>query len=269
MNEELRVYKTFFCSFGDSRLSTTLKRIGSQARQMKAYDNIFLYNERDIDEAFRHKFKNKLSPIHRGFGYWCWKPQVILQTLERIDDGDIMQYCDAGCHLNPDGRKRLLEYFDIAANSKSGILLFRDPTVWDYQYTKGDLFNYLKVIDNKAITHTNQFAGGIWFIRKEEATINFIKSCIAVFEADFSLIDDSASKIPNFEGFIDHRHDQSISSILAKQIGVEELSSNEFYTTGDWSELKDYPIWTKRDKNFGFIHQLKKAVYPLYKLIFK
>lgn len=41
------------------------------------------------------------------------------------------------------------------------------------------------------------------------------------------LITDQVSDIPNHPSFIEHRHDQSVLSILAKQLGVEALPPGE------------------------------------------
>lgn len=273
--------KKVFCTFGDTRLRKSLKRIKKQALLMSVYDEILINDQSNLSKDFTKKFQDKLNKHTKGFGYWCWKPQIILQTLEKMQDGDLLQYVDAGCHLNVHGKKRLLEYFDMANNSKSGVVLFKakekeecepgEPFYenYEYKFTKGDLFKYFNVVNDIEITHTNQFAGGIWFIKKNRKNIDFIKSWIEVFENNFSLIDDTESVFPNFEGFVDHRHDQSIISILAKIRGVEKVSISELYTEKDWSELIDYPIWTMRDKNFGLIQELKKFIYPFYQYLTK
>ncbi|SMO61506.1 hypothetical protein [Solitalea koreensis] len=265
-------YKKVFCSFGDSRLQKSLKRIKDQAVEMNAYDKIFIYDETFLDTLFQNKFSDKLKPGCRGFGYWCWKPQVILQTLEKMDEGDILQYSDSGCHLNKNGRDRLLQYFDIAKNSNSGILSFRTKhehelcsgesfyANYEYKYNKADLLQYFNVLNDRRFTHTVQYEAGIIFIRKEKFTVEFIKRWIATFSENFGFIDDSPSKIPNLDGFIDHRHDQSIYSILCKINGVKELFSSEYYVEGDWSQLENYPIWVKRDMDFGLAHRIKRKI---------
>ncbi|WP_199104594.1 hypothetical protein, partial [Aquitalea sp. ASV11] len=92
-----------FLSFADKRMKKSLTRIKSQAEEMGIYDEIIITTEDDLDANFKENFKEKLKYNIRGFGYWCWKPQIILQTLNKMKDGDILQYTDAGCHLNPSG----------------------------------------------------------------------------------------------------------------------------------------------------------------------
>jgi hypothetical protein len=189
-----------------------------------------------------------------------------------MEEGDVLQYTDSGCHLNPRGKKRLLEYFEIVSKSKSGILAFRskseeeidsgdlNPKILEYQYNKGDLLEYFKCLNDKSITHTPQFQGGIIFIRKEKSTVEFVKKWISVFEQNFNLLNDSPSIIPNISGFIEHRHDQSIYSLLCKEKHVDYLFTNEYFTVNKWENLDEKPIWVKWDKDFGVIDRVKNFI---------
>ena len=266
------IYNKHFCTFADSRLIKSLARIEKQALQMEFYDKIFVYDENKLNLDFKNKFKEHLVKGTRGFGYWAWKPQVILQTLMEVNEGDVIQYSDAGCHLNSKGKKRLLEYFDLAKKSRSGILSFRgknnneSPQSENYyqnlehRYNKADLLNYFGVLNEDDVINTGQFEAGIIFIRKDKETIKFVNEWINVFSNNFNFINDSPSLIPNHINFIDHRHDQSIYSILCKLSDVEELCTSEYYTKGNWEELSYAPIWVKRDMNFGMVDKLKKNI---------
>ena len=272
--------KKYFCSFADKRLYRSLSRISHQAVQMEIYDTIYLFDESNLDNSFREKFSEHLRPGTRGYGYWCWKPQVILQILEKMNDGDILQYTDSGCHLNPAGKKRLLEYFEIVSKSNSGILAFRsksaeekdkedlNPVILEYQYNKADLLNRFDFLDKEEITKSPQFQGGIIFIRKDNSTVDFVKKWISVFEESFSFIDDSPSIIPNLSGFIEHRHDQSIFSLLCKQIKVDYLFTNEYFTINNWEKLDDKPIWVKWDKDFGICERVRNYIKRKLKFLF-
>ena len=35
----------------------------------------------------------------RGYGYWLWKPYLIMKTLEQMNDNDILVYADCGCEI--------------------------------------------------------------------------------------------------------------------------------------------------------------------------
>jgi hypothetical protein len=274
MTEKSQTFGKYFCAFADSNLHISSKRIAKQAEAMYIYDGIYIYNETDLDTDFKKKYKEHLILGSRGYGYWSWKPQVILQVFNLIDEGDVVQYSDIGCHLNPKGRARLEDYFEITKQSENGVLAFRSKTreelsqgecFYDYNdinYTKMDLIEYFGITDRIDLLKSPQFGGGIGFFRKDVKTIKFLKDWNKVYETDFALADDTPSKIQNHPDFIEHRHDQSIFSLLCKITGVEEIFATEFYTQGDWNELSDFPIWAKRDKKLTWstrkVMKLKK-----------
>lgn len=262
------MYKKYFCSFADKRLHRSLNRISIQAKAMQIYDSIHVVDESFLHPDFRTKFHQYLRPSVRGYGYWSWKPQVILQILDVMDYGDILQYTDSGCHLNSEGKDKLLEYFEIASNSKTGILAFKskdfDPSVdeadqtviREYQYTKAELLDYFGVLNNIDVINSPQYQGGVIFIRKENETIEFVKKWIEIFSINFNFIDDTPSQIQELPGFIEHRHDQSIFSLLCKETKVDYLYTDEYYTKENWETMRDKPIWVKWDKDYGFLRRV-------------
>jgi len=73
-----------------------------------------------------------------------------------------------------------------------------------------------------------------------------------------SLIDDTPSKTNNDHDFIEHRHDQSVFSLLCKLNKIYSLSASECEWAEDangryWSHLKLNPILAKRDKKKFFL----------------
>ncbi len=253
--------KKILCTFASYPLSKGFDRYKKEAEAFGVFDEIYTYDENDLDKEFRKKYGRFLHPFSRGYGYWGWKPLIIKQTLEKMVEGDILLYTDLGCILNVEGKPRLLEYFDITEESKSGILCARtqDQThavrkelaFFEYQYNKGDILDYFGVRDNKEYTHTRQFEAGIVFYRKGPVVEAFLKEWIEVVKNNFDFITDKPSKSPNLPGFIDNRHDQSVFSILAKKYNIAEFSRNELcpneYDNYDWNVMKPYPIWAKRE----------------------
>jgi len=280
--------KKVFLSFADSKMHRALNRIKRQALNMQVYDEAIVCNETNLSSDFREKFKDKLVPGSRGYGYWCWKPQIILQTLEKLNDGDILTYCDAGCHFNERGKKRLIEYFDIVTNDKFGILAFQGivpifhdgrklSDLADKKWCKGDLLDHLGMRDLNTVTNSQTIGAGIIFFKKNSETMNFIEKWIKVFSENFSLIDDTPSKSANLEGFIEHRHDQAIFSLLCKLNNVKTISAYEYWYPRkenpyipDWSALKYYPIHARRDKtSYSKFHTLIIKITSLFKRVIR
>ncbi len=251
---------------------------------MGVYDQTNILTENDLNDNFKKQFIQHLTTGSRGYGYWCWKPQIILQTLADMDDGDILQYTDAGCHLNIKGKNRLEEYFEIAANSPSGILAFQTkkpdpPFVYDgrnlldlrdYKWTKGDLLDYFDVRYRDDIINTPTIGATIIFIRKCPASFIVIKQWLKTIQDNFALIDDTASASPNLDGFIEHRHDQSIFSLLCKINNIKTLSAYEYWYPSikkhykpDWDQLRQFPIHARRDKDYGPIRNLRHLFFKI------
>lgn len=236
--------KRYICSFADTRMKAALNRFEKEAVRMKSYDGIFLYDETLLDVQFYKHFKDKFRL--RGFGYFVWKPQVILQTFQKMNYGDLLQYSDIGCHLNKYGKKRLNEYFEILNNSKSGILGFQTDYPEKY-WTKGDLFQYFGYNKNTNIIESGQVCATLFFVKKTEVCMKIIEEWLAVFYNNFSLLDDSPSERKNYEGFIENRYDQSAFSLLAKKYSFPVLDhgieNHTFYG--------NYPIFALRDRGDG------------------
>ena len=47
----------------------------------------------------------------RGNGYWLWKPFIILETLKKMDDNDVLLYLDSGDIFTDGVVGFLKEYF--------------------------------------------------------------------------------------------------------------------------------------------------------------
>ena len=265
--------KKYLISFASPDLKKSARRYYDQSKEMNFYDDIYVFSISDLEERHQkfifHLLKNNKK---NGYGYWFWKPLIISQFLERIKENDIINYTDIGCHFNKNGINRLHEYIEKIELSEKGILAFQYnpledfkgnsdfefPDIKEYIYTKADLFEYLGVLKNREITHSNQFWAGNIFFKKNLFTKNFLNKWLDIFEKRFDLIDDTSSKLENFKDFSHHKHDQSAFSILCKLNKINSISAYEcewFYKNGVryWNHTQNSPIIAKRDKKYNFI----------------
>ena len=236
----------YLCSFADSRMSPTLERVRTQAEASSFFEKAFLYDEYSLDGSFFEKFSRKLIEGSRGFGYWVWKPYVVLETLRKIPDGAVLLYMDAGCWINPKGNRRLEFFVNKTLQNPSGMLVYELGTdCLERYWTKGDLLDFFKVRNAEEITESPQRCATVFFIRKNPANIEFVEKWLAAFDR-FDLIDDTPSVSCNLDGFIENRHDQSVFSIMTKVcVGgvIEVLPYSSFLC-----KSMENPIWTLRDK---------------------
>lgn len=248
--------KKFFVSFADSKFAPTLSRLRKQVEEMGCFERILIMNEKDLDTSFRKKIKPILS---RGYGYWIWKPYIILKAMELMEEGDELLYCDAGCHLNSAGRERLLEYFRQVSGSSVKVGGFEiGAQNNERRYTKMDLLVYFGVQGNDALLNRGQICATHVLLQKCTASEEFIRKWYEL-AADLHNVDDSPSILPNFPEFVVHRYDQSIFSLLCKTRGAVILPGNEVWPADDrsWELLDKFPIHDRRDKQFSKIGYIK------------
>ena len=266
--------KIYFLSFADSRMQTAAERIAEQAKQMGVFEDVFVLNETLLGDDFKRKWQQVLQPGVRGFGYWCWKPYIILKTLEKLSDNDILLYCDAGCHLNPKGLTRLLCYFEQLRNDALGIKAFTAHysliDVKERRWTKGSIFDFFDCRNKTSVTDSAQIAATQVMIRKCYRSMDFVNEWYDAICKDFALIDDTPSKSKNLSGFIEGRHDQSIFSVLFKLRGGIAFPSKET-ELGLGGNKDELPIWNIRDRGYKdtrFIARLKRWLKSR-KILFK
>lgn len=225
--------------------SRPLKRIGHEAESMRVFDNIFLYTENDFDKDYVAKYGNRFK--ERSFGYWQWKPYVIRKVYNQMKSGDILFWCDSGCHLNKRGKRRLKEYINMLQHSDKSILVFIQ-SLQERNWTKGDFFRYFNM-DYSRFTD-NQFWSGGFFLKKTTQCDAFLDDWYDICHNHHELTTDAPSEFKNFSSFKENRHDQSALSMLIHaryKDSVLILSADETWADEDWSLLWRFPIWACRD----------------------
>lgn len=241
---------------------------------MAVYDRVVIMNERDLDPVFRARYHQRLRHDVRGFGYWVWKPQVLRQVMATCKEGDVVHYADIGCHLNSVGRARMEEYLSLADGAPTGVLAFslhlptgHEARRWhghppdnlrERFWTKRYLLDHLDVRHQTHIVDSPQMISGTFLLRCGAPTRSLIDVWASVWEQDFALVDDTRSPGGEAPEFIQHRHDQSVFSILCKLRGVATLSAVECEYPGqdgrwDWQALAAFPIHCRRDLQRSWI----------------
>ena len=72
----------FFITYGDNQYFIQRRRLSYQAKKFNIFHKVITYKKTSLDEQFRNRFKELLKKP-KGSGYWIWKSQIILQTLEK------------------------------------------------------------------------------------------------------------------------------------------------------------------------------------------
>ena len=241
--------KIGFLTFGDGHISwrKTADRLEKSAKKSKYFIKAQAFSLRDIASDVTPS-ETDFMKHHRGFGYWIWKPISILRFIGENPTLDLILYLDAGCHLNINNlSKKLLDDFCSVAY-KEGILAFRS-THNEKDWTKRDLLEMFP----SEFANTTQFHATI-IIGTPDALSEVCKLWINVAQKkNHHFIDDSPSILKNETSFQEHRHDQSILSLLLKSRGLTGIPDSSVYFV-DYSEAAAFPIWITRHvsrSNFG------------------
>lgn len=200
------------------------------------------------DKKFVYKYRKV-----RGYGYWLWKPLVILDFLEKNTDLDFIIYLDVGCEFNAN-RNSLHTLSRYLSKAKSyGFVAFSTET--ERFWSKQSLVNYLKL--DKQLIDSPQIQSGI-IIFDTRIVKELCEEWVEIMRYNnYQLLKDvPKSKIyREIRGFKEHRHDQSIFSIIAKKrlLGYIYDSTDETYFPENWKKNLDKPFFAARNLRFSSI----------------
>jgi hypothetical protein len=178
--------------------------------RVAGFDRAIPYGRNDVDAEFSSKNKRILSQ-RRGDGYWLWKPYFIEKALASLSEGDLLFYSDSGAHfigsIDPIIEAGLRSNQDIVAFELSDV---------EKRWTKRDAF-VLMNCDSQRYTDSPQRLASFALFRKSAFSLQFAREYLRLAQ-DARLITDSPNVMgkDNYPEFHDHRHDQSIFSLLTK-----------------------------------------------------
>lgn len=248
--------------YGISYASRDFIRCKEKANVFKKsgyFDYFDMCGEDDIDENFKENNKEIWYNSKRGGGWWIWKPYIIYEKLKTMMNNDVLVYFDAGCQLctTIESKKRFNQYIEMVNNHWTGHLRFLlSSNCQEKKYTNQYTINYFENRYNTKMykyISNEQLVGGIQIIRKNKFTMDFFKEVLSILEDNKHLFDETYTQTGE-----NHRHDQSIMSLLYKLKGGDLIIKDETWfgrggCLGDanfGSTLsKKYPIWATRYKN--------------------
>jgi hypothetical protein len=172
----------------------------------KGIDVVLAYRLEHLSEEFRVQHRHILEQP-RGAGYWLWKPYIIRDGMDRAEEGDVVVYLDAGVlihrHLEP-----LLEQ---ARRRELMLVKNRHP---NRPYVKRDCF-VLTGTDLPECHEAPQLDASCLLIKNTRANRELIATWLDLC-TDARILTDAPNECrqPNLPGFVSHRHDQAVLSLL-------------------------------------------------------
>jgi hypothetical protein len=215
-----RLFFTF--AGGHQKYIESSEKIFNNIKNTNLFDKQTYFKEDFLknDDNFWKKHEKFIKNNQRGYGLWLWKPYLIKKMFDRMNNGDIVFYLDSGCELgNIDHIKKCLSIIKTDLIIGTEVLHERKEKHW----TKKDLFIKLNLLDDKYTETTQRQAGTNMFLIND-TTRKLVNEWYEL-SCEYHNIDNSPSKNENFPGFKEHRHDQSIFSLLTKKYNIYSKTS--------------------------------------------
>ena len=190
------------------------KRLIEQANNTNYFDKTFLFTDKELkdDKIFWKQHSEFIQKNRRGYGYWIWKPYIIKKTMKEMNDGDILLYSDCGNEIGGKKKDLIPKFFEYVNKEK----LIYTTTQIEKEWNKMDLLLYLGVNKDNILNSQQRQAGLVMFLVCKE-TKDLVNKWYSI-ACNYHMIDDSPSYTPNLKYFKEHRHDQSIFSLLSKKL---------------------------------------------------
>ena len=220
------MYKKYAITFGGGKQAylDAATRLKKQIESLNVFDEVISFTPDDLkkDDTFWEQHGNFIELNKKGYGYWIWKSYIINSVLGTMNEGDILFYADSGCEAHARKRDYLLQSINRIETDSQPIYFskLRGSKFRESRWTKNDVFDKIDISSNNRVKRTAQNQAGILLIRKCAISEELISEWDKLTKIDnYHLVDDTPSSTPNHHGFMQHRHDQSILSVLLKKKG--------------------------------------------------
>jgi len=205
------------------------KALNNSALMFGDVDYVYAYNREQLVKTNYYKQNKVLLDQPRGCGYWAWKPFIILQTLNKVNDGDYVVYCDVGKPVdlvtNDHGNlittslKPLVEWAERNDGMLPGVYLSNHGP--SKHWIKRDCY-ILMDCDTPQYHETPTVQAGYTVWKKSSSVIKFLEKWQSL-NLDPRLISDQGNTLdkPNYDGFNRNCHDQATLTLLTEKLGVK------------------------------------------------
>lgn len=209
----IKITKIDFISFaeGSQDYYGALKRIENQALSLNFFSSVETFKKEKLYNNFWNKHREFIEKNSKGYGYYIWKPYIILEQLNKLEDSDILWYADAGCEIDCTKRNLFVETVKFVQKNciACGI------NCQEREYTKRDLLIYMNM-DLPCYTDDFQYEATSICFKKCKKVMDFVTEWCRITQ-HYNLIDESVSINSEYPDFRENRYDQSVFSLLMKR----------------------------------------------------
>lgn len=247
---------------GLEKYRNAARALANDACECGFFKEVFLYT--DLQPSQKYVHENLIIRIPdwseedfqfirnntRGFGFWLWKPIIINSVLSSMMEGDFIVYLDGGCEISPLGTKRLHQYINIC-NESGGLFFHLEHN--EEKFTKNELLEYLNTPEEQRVSP--QIQATIFVIKNCQETRALAEKWLTLSRLDsMRLLTDEKSPSKQSNQFIDHRHDQSILSLLVKESTFSVIPAEDNFDSRLYNIINSWvfliPFHSRRAKKY-------------------
>ena len=191
-----------------------------------------------------YKNNKEILSSKTGAGYWLWKPYIIANLMDKLNDGELIVYSDVGDMFHPE----LFPYVEDLMGPDDPCLLLIGGFPQKL-LTKRDCFVYMDC-DEEDYWECTQLEGGMQFWRNTPEARKVVSEWLEACTDRRILTDDeNVSGKENFDGFRGHFHDQAVLTNLACKYGLSAVPQQD--------QIRHYlecnvDYWYERNEESGF-----------------
>lgn len=220
-------------------------RIQEEMKNCGYFDTFVSVNGNEIVDYFasskNHAWKSQNS--QKGYGWYAWKSLIVYKALKDLNDNDLLIWLDAGMHIKPSMGSKVHEYYSKLIDSEKDVMPFRIKYT-EAAFNKRDtveevIRRYPENAREILASDIYQFCTGAFIIKKTKSSLKLVKDWHEISidkELHFSN-DNPSTSGPESTEFIDHRHDQSIFSLLCKLGPANIIVNNDNFADDETSDL--------------------------------
>lgn len=210
-------------TYTDERMTIAAIKCVRSAQKYGATDTK-IYGDINLSETFKEMASPTIKE-ERGAGLYIWKPFIIWQQMNKMKDGELLIYSDAGQEFVSDIKP-------VADCMDEDIMFFSNG--WPHvDWCKADVYetiiprlpNHSDDIDfgwqiDKKATIFRQTQASLIFFKVNQKTKDFVKEWMLYLLMP-GFCDNSPSKLPNYPTFQESRWDQSVLCCLQIKYGYK------------------------------------------------
>lgn len=219
--------KLHLLTYADDMFKPMQDMLVQHAASLDIFHTIFAKNRSHLIETDFYKKNQYILDKKQGGGLCAWKPYYILDTLSRLDQGDILLYIDSADWIE-NGTKLKPELLQFMVGRSIILTAGAFP---NRMYTKRDCFVRMEC-DSPEYWDAIQIEAGIVVVKNSDYPKKILLEWLSWCQVpEVITSDENVCGLPNLPEFKDIRYDQSILSLVAQKNGIEPVDFMRQFVT--------------------------------------